>query len=130
MAQIAELRRECNDAALTLPDKVTALLADAAENTSIGGGILRQLSGRDPRCPTKQALDGIRAMGEDFSGSQTEDARQLITLLAKRVQLLQRARRDVQYKALFDVWLLFHVPLTCALLAALAAHILSVFFYW
>ncbi len=130
MGQIAELRRECNDVALTLPDKVTALLADAEENTRIGGGLVRQLSGRDPNCPTTRALEGIRAMGEEFSGSQAEAARQLITLLAKRVQLLQRARRDVQYKALFDVWLLFHVPLTCALLAALVAHIIAVFFYW
>jgi hypothetical protein len=29
-----------------------------------------------------------------------------------------------------DIWLYFHVPLSFALLAALTAHIISVFFYW
>jgi hypothetical protein len=28
------------------------------------------------------------------------------------------------------LWLLFHVPLSFALLATLTAHIVSVFFYW
>jgi hypothetical protein len=29
-----------------------------------------------------------------------------------------------------EVWLYVHVPLTAALLVALATHILSVFLYW
>ena len=29
-----------------------------------------------------------------------------------------------------DVWLHIHVPLSFALLAALIAHIVSVFYYW
>jgi hypothetical protein len=29
-----------------------------------------------------------------------------------------------------QIWLYFHVPLTIALLAALTAHIVSVFLYW
>ena len=33
-------------------------------------------------------------------------------------------------KAFLDIWLYFHVPLSFALLAALIAHIVSVFFYW
>ena len=33
-------------------------------------------------------------------------------------------------KALLEVWLYVHVPLTVALLAALTAHIVSVFYYW
>ena len=40
------------------------------------------------------------------------------------------ARRDLRYKALMDVWLHIHVPLSFALLAALIAHIVSVFYYW
>ena len=34
------------------------------------------------------------------------------------------------YKALLDIWLYVHVPLSFALLGALIAHIISVFFYW
>lgn len=130
MAQIADMRRECHNLAISLPDAVTGLLAEADANTRIGGGLLRQLSGRDPHCPTERALNAIRDMGDGFNIAQAEVARRLVSLLAKRVTLLQRARRDVQYKALFDIWLFIHVPLTCALLAALLAHVVAVFFYW
>jgi ABC-type transport system involved in cytochrome bd biosynthesis fused ATPase/permease subunit len=51
-------------------------------------------------------------------------------LLTRKAELLGRVRRDIQYKAMMDIWLFVHVPLTFALLAALVAHILSVFFYW
>ena len=34
------------------------------------------------------------------------------------------------YKALLEFWLYVHVPATFALIAALMAHIISVFFYW
>jgi hypothetical protein len=36
----------------------------------------------------------------------------------------------MKIKALLEVWLFIHVPVTFALIAALAAHIVSVFFYW
>jgi hypothetical protein len=31
---------------------------------------------------------------------------------------------------MLEIWLYLHVPLTFALIAALVAHIVSVFFYW
>jgi hypothetical protein len=36
----------------------------------------------------------------------------------------------MQTKALLQIWLYVHVPLTIALLAALTAHVVSVFYYW
>jgi hypothetical protein len=36
----------------------------------------------------------------------------------------------MRYKALLDLWLYVHVPLSLALLAALAAHVVIVFLYW
>ena len=41
-----------------------------------------------------------------------------------------RIRRHLRLKAQLEIWLYVHVPLTFALIAALAAHIVSVFFYW
>ena len=58
------------------------------------------------------------------------DVRKLLTLLAKKVELLARARALVQFRALWNIWLYAHIPLSFALLAALLAHIVSVFFYW
>ena len=43
---------------------------------------------------------------------------------------LQRIRNYAQRRALLEVWLYIHVPLTIVLIVALAAHIVSVFFYW
>ena len=54
----------------------------------------------------------------------------LLVALGRKQELLRRARRDIRYKALMDLWLYVHVPLSFALLAALTAHIVSVFFYW
>jgi hypothetical protein len=54
--------------------------------------------------------------------------RQLRVLLNEKSELLTRARRDVRYKAKMDIWLYFHVPLSFALLAALLAHVVAVFY--
>mgnify|MGYP006200181365 CR=1 FL=1 len=51
-------------------------------------------------------------------------------LLQRRLAQLGRIRRHMRLKALIEVWLYVHVPATFALLAALAAHIVSVFYYW
>ena len=51
-------------------------------------------------------------------------------LLSKRVAQLEQLRRHMRLKALLEVWLYVHVPATVMLLAALTAHIVSVFYYW
>ena len=50
-------------------------------------------------------------------------------LLTRRNDLAARVNRDVQMHARLQVWLYLHVPLTAALLATLAAHIIAVFLY-
>ena len=54
----------------------------------------------------------------------------MVSLLERKAAALARIRRHLRLKALLEVWLYVHVPLTFALIAALAAHIVSVFFYW
>jgi hypothetical protein len=56
--------------------------------------------------------------------------REVFGLLLEKQQLLERARRDLRHKALLEIWLYLHVPLAVMLLAALAAHVVSVFIYW
>ena len=51
-------------------------------------------------------------------------------LIGQKTALVKQLRRNLQIKAFMDLWLYFHVPLSFALLAALIAHIVSVFFYW
>ncbi len=130
MTGIAELDQQCREASATLGDEINEAVLRAAEQTSVGGGVLRQLSGTDPNCPTTDALALVQDWARDLVGDDASAANRLITLLSRKVVHLDRARRDVRYKAIMDIWLYVHVPMTFALLAALTAHIVSVFFYW
>ena len=56
--------------------------------------------------------------------------KEVFNLLLQKDQILTRARRDLRYQAILDFWLYVHVPLAFMLLAALTAHIVSVFIYW
>lgn len=130
MTSIAELDQKCRDVGIGLGDEINAAVLRAAEETRVGGGVWRQLFGHDPSCPTTRALALVQRTARDLRGEAGTAANRLTTLLSRKVEFLARARRDVRYKALMDVWLYIHVPLTFALLAALATHIVSVFFYW
>jgi hypothetical protein len=55
---------------------------------------------------------------------------ELLKLLNERQSMVSRVQRDIRYHALMKCWLFLHVPLSCALLAAVLVHIVSVFFYW
>ena len=63
-------------------------------------------------------------------GEQAIALDQVAVLLQRKAGALNRIRRHVRYRALLEIWLYVHVPLTFATIAALAAHIISVFFYW
>ena len=130
MAGIAELDQQCREVGMRLGDELNAAVLRAAEETRVGGGMWRQLSGADPGCPTTQALSVVQDAARDLRGDTATAANRLTALLSRKVEFLAKARRDVRYKALMDIWLYLHVPLTIALLAALATHIVSVFFYW
>ena len=58
-----------------------------------------------------------------------ERLKQLLELLTRRNDLAARVNYDVQVHARLQIWLYLHVPLSAALLAALAAHIVAVFLY-
>jgi hypothetical protein len=129
-ALVAGMSRDCYEIARDLPDEVYKLVEDADKNTALGGSVWRQLSGRDPNCASTRALREIRKKAESYTGRDADAARRLVRVLARKVELLGRIRKDIQYKALLDIWLYFHVPLTVALLGVLAIHIITVFLYW
>ena len=52
------------------------------------------------------------------------------SLLERKKAMLARLRQHLRLKAMLELWLYIHVPATFALIAALTAHIVSVFFYW
>ncbi|WP_296717518.1 hypothetical protein [Erythrobacter sp.] len=94
----------------------------ALEQDTFHGGALGRLTGRYPRCATARALKGM-------AGSSGAVDR-VIALLEKRRDQLTQIRGALRIRALLEIWLFIHIPLTIALIAALTAHVISVFYYW
>lgn len=127
---ILGLDQQAVEQALPLGDEFADQVRLSREGTRLGGSAWRQISGRDPRCATTRALKRVRDLVRALPGEQAERGNALLVTLGRKEEMLRRARRDIRYKALLDVWLYTHVPLSFALLAALTAHIISVFFYF
>jgi hypothetical protein len=128
--EIVDLDRQCVDLALRLGDDFAQEVQRSQVETRLGGSNWRQLSGRDPNCGTARALSRVRRLANDVPQELRERADALVVALGRKQQLVQRARRDIRLKALLDLWLYVHVPLSFALLAALTAHVIAVFYYW
>lgn len=128
LGRIASLNDQLRIAAMSIDDRTAKAVERAVEATSIGGSFWRQLSAHYPNCATAAALADITKMPMDATPELAAAMRQLWVLLDEKAQLLLRARQDIRYKAMMDVWLYFHVPLSFALLAALLAHIIAVFY--
>ncbi len=128
LAQIADLDKEMRGIGMGLGEEINRVLLRAAQETRIGGSLGAMLSGTDRNCPTTAARLAIE-QAKSAAGGETA-TRRLISLLVRKEELLRRARRDVQLASLMQVWLFAHVPLSVGLLAAVAAHIVSVFFFW
>lgn len=91
-----------------------------------------EVSARKPAQPARQGT--IMFMADQIfagRGEQTgESLQKLLETIGKRQRLLDAVNRDITQRARMTVWLYLHVPLTVGLLAALFAHVLSVFLYW
>jgi hypothetical protein len=130
LVRIAVINDELRMSAMTLDDATARLVTEAVERTEIGGSGWRQMTGQYPNCATDKALVGVDEISQQSSLEQQATYRQVHALLTDKKALLARARKDVAFKAMMDVWLYVHVPLSFALLAALTAHVASVFVYW
>ncbi len=117
---LAAIDRQLDAAAQPLArDQADLVIAALAQDT-FGAGLVTRLSGRYRNCRTDLALE---ALGEAADERVT-------ALLRKRQAQLAQIRQHLRIRALLEIWLYVHVPLTVMLLAALTAHIVSVFYYW
>lgn len=118
--------RQLHSAAQPLTPADTAPVLAALDEDPFAGGIGARLSGRYPNCATAAALRTLSVS----NGSDREAREKVVGLLKQKEAALTRLRRHLRIRALLEIWLYVHVPLTFALIAALSAHIISVFFYW
>lgn len=130
LLHIADIDKEMREKALSLPDKLFAVIDKSISGTRLGGSFGRVISGRDRACPTAAAVKELPTLAKGLTGEQLTLNKEVYQLLLTKNELLQRVRRDMRYKAVLDLWLYIHVPLSIALLAALTIHVVSVFIYW
>lgn len=130
LLRVADLDREMRDLALSLPDDLVALVDASVKETRLGGSLLRVLAGHDPRCPTDRAVRDWAKHARALTGERARLDKDVYGLLLQKQQLLARARRDLRQQAILELWLHVHVPLSVMLVAALLAHVVSVFIYW
>ena len=114
--------RQLESAAQPLARAEADLVIAALGQPVLGGGALARLTGRYPRCATARALHRM--------GTATEAEARVAGLLERRRDQLAQIRGALRIRALLEIWLFIHVPLTIALIAALTAHVISVFYYW
>lgn len=128
LASLADLDRQLDAAAQPVGRAYSEIVRLSLTDRNIGGRFAARLSGWHPRCGTAAARAALAAA----TGPDGDDDRLagIAALLDRKAAALAQARRHAQLKALLELWLYVHVPATFALLAALAAHIVSVFFYW
>jgi hypothetical protein len=151
LRQIAELDATALELAEGISPQITQLLAESARRTDLGGGNLwKQLRGVDestllmgigtaPRHSRLASNSNQRALirtlaelrtGRSHNQVALSSVQKLLELAGSKTALLQRLRREAQLAAMLRIWLFMHVPLCCALLAALCIHVVTVFLYW
>lgn len=129
MLQIVELDQELRSAGRYLSEDVSVALIRSEQETRIGGTLVQKLTASAPECPTTAARNLIETYYAS-QGALDPNIGKAIALLNRKETLLRRARRDVQIQAILRIWLFLHVPMAVALLAAIIAHVIAVFYFW
>ena len=127
---VSDIDRQLFDAAQPLDAEGAAIIQEALDETAFDGGLRQRLSGKYRGGGTARALSAFRTESRVGGHPQDELYDRLEALLSRKLAALMRIRRHLRLKAMLQIWLYVHVPVTFGLLAALSAHIISVFFYW
>ena len=128
--QIRGLDRELSAGAQPLDQRYVREIKRAITKTDISPGLFSSLAAASQRCPTTRALEKLRKALRTAPSESRRSLEAIISILERKSALLLRLRRHQRYKMLLQLWLYVHVPISVALLVALAAHIFVVFFYW
>jgi hypothetical protein len=117
-------------------DSVTQSLIERSAQTPIFSHGFQRYLGGPSNCATSQSVTqlksriGLTKETDIPAGATAKQYQELYTLQLRRQVQLRQLREYLRLKAQTELWLLVHVPMSFALLAALSAHIVSVFFYW
>lgn len=129
--QIHTTDLQARKAALQLSDEFNTLIVQAAQGTRMSGSFFDTYIGARLRpCPTDVAVSKMQTLVARLKDDQARQGREVFALMVSRQAAVRSVRQELRSMASLKRWLLWHVPLSIALLFALAAHIVSVFIYW
>lgn len=127
---VDSIDKQIQISAQPLSDEDSAVVLASLGENPFGGGLWRRLTGSSKRGGNAEALKVIRRRLAESEGEAAIALDQVTVLLQRKAAALSRIRRHVRIRAMLEIWLYVHIPVTFALIAALIAHVISVFFYW
>ncbi|MFZ6773534.1 hypothetical protein ACO0LB_12540 [Undibacterium sp. SXout7W] len=122
---LRDIDDQCKKLALTTSSDIQALVLSSSQG-KIFTAYWQRFTGKNAHCETQKVLKSLEKRTSELQPVVQE----IYTLQFRRLQQLNRIREYVRLKSWTEIWLIFHVPLSFALLGSLIAHIVSVFFYW
>ena len=148
LEELDELDKRGRDLAQKCDADVQSVVSSAIQRTVLGGGLLSQLLGADRSRVIARERGGsgsglvanknqqavidllVDRIPQAVKREEAQNLQEVLYVFGRRSEVLRRLRREIGLQARLKVWLYVHIPLTIALLCALAIHIFSVFFYW
>jgi len=127
---LKQFDRQIHDAAQPLDPEAAAIVDKSLEENVFAGSAYARVMNKYPKCQTRMAIAEIRKLRNFRPRLEDDPFEKVDTLLSRKEALLAKLRRHLQLKSWLQSWLFIHVPATFALIAALSAHVISVFFYW
>ena len=116
--EIDFLAKDRSDQFLRLLDLVDFIYAPSVRKAVVAHGV----AAPDPK--------EIAKLISGLPKGESSEAHQLVALAAKKRGLVEKIEREVQLSVYFRSWLYLHLPLSFALLTAVAIHIFAVFYHW
>ncbi len=127
---LRSLDRQIHDAAQPLDPETATLVGKSLDEDPFAGSFWNRITGKYPRCATRSTAAELRRLRAYRPRIANDPLDKIDALLTRKEAMLGRMRRHLKLKSWLQAWLYIHVPVTFALIAALSAHIVSVFFYW
>jgi len=126
---IHALDRLILQAAQSLDHTQARIVQLSLDKTIIVGSLWQRLTNSYAGCGNRKAIKRLPRLQRRATGESAETLEKVSGLLTRKQEILGTARRYARVRAMLEVWLYIHIPMTFALLAALTAHIVSVFFF-
>jgi nucleoside diphosphate kinase len=139
--RLEDLDAQLKKSVSKMADDVKNVVTSAVDRTEIGGGMIGQLTAQDQskvmingsvvaNANQQAAVDWLVQRMSNATGEESQQLAGVVREYSNRQKLLKLIRSDIQMSAIQEIWLFFHVPMSFGLIAALIAHIVSVFLYW